>query len=65
MKSKLIIFGTIVLLLVGWFYWFQYRPSQIKKGCVQYLKDKISSGSVTNKTNAQFTYDFCLHNKGL
>jgi len=35
--NKLIIIFT--LLLAGWFYWFQFRPSQIRKDCVEIAKD--------------------------
>ena len=28
---------TFVMLLSGWWYWYEYRPSRIKEDCAQYM----------------------------
>ena len=33
---------VLVLLLIGWFYWYQYRPSQIFKICEKQAIDWTS-----------------------
>ena len=38
-KSLLIILGFISVIIVGWFYWFQWRPSQIIKGCYKEIEN--------------------------
>lgn len=40
----LIVFG---LLLSGWWYWFEYRPNQIKEDCGKYTA-KVSAAVVGN-----------------
>lgn len=30
-----IIIPLVVLLIAGWFYWFQYRPSRVKQLCTK------------------------------
>jgi predicted negative regulator of RcsB-dependent stress response len=35
-----IIILLIVLLIAGWFYWFQHRPSQIKQECIRYAEQE-------------------------
>ena len=71
MKYKLIIFASIALILLGAFYWFQYRPSQIKKDCEQQTKDKISGKVFAGISITQYlslreeVYNVCLHSKGL
>jgi hypothetical protein len=33
MKKQIFIFIASLLVLSGWFYWFQYRPSKIRQEC--------------------------------
>jgi quinol-cytochrome oxidoreductase complex cytochrome b subunit len=46
----------IILIISGAFYWFQYRPSEIKKECVQYGVP-VATYDVL--------YQNCLHEHGL
>lgn len=41
MKIKLVLVAVLVMmgLLVGWFYWFQLRPSYIRKGCYKEIEN--------------------------
>lgn len=57
---------TVLLTL---FYWFQWRPSQIKRNCVEeneVLAEKIAQikGNITN-ANFESLYNQCLHKNGL
>lgn len=67
---KYILIAFLLLLIIGWFYWFQWRPSQIRKTCAISAKEwvKQDEKALYNphvdrgyKTN----YEFCLHEKGL
>jgi len=51
---------VILLLLTAWFYWFQYRPVRIRRGCVVVFEE--TGGSLSRKNNA---YRRCLAKKGL
>lgn len=42
MNKKLIIYGIVVLVVV--FYWFQLRPSQIRKNCMTMAQKGIRVG---------------------
>jgi lipopolysaccharide export system protein LptC len=39
-KNLLIILGFILLLVSGWFYWFQYRPSRVRTNCTEEANEK-------------------------
>jgi len=75
--SKIIVIIVAVFILVGgWFYWFQLRPSQIRQSCQKQATDR-SSGDCRNVTTGRENggyescvaklggYDSCLHDKGL
>ena len=72
-KSDVIFASVLVaiFLSVGWFYWFQWRPSEIRKECSQvreeYL-DRISEDGKIYQSDikfAEFRYERCLNDKGL
>lgn len=68
MKKSLIIIATIfiLLLLTGGFYWFEYRPAQIRKDCTQRVYDiKYFRGGLVVEPEQIRTYNQCLHEKGL
>jgi len=63
---------------LGWFYWYQWRPSQIRKTCTEeaasiteiafkYYRDKVRSGEVANKAiqMRDEKYKFCLNQHGI
>ncbi len=55
-------------LLAGAFYWFEYRPSQIRAYCADRMWDKIeaSKDDFFNETaNANWYYNRCVNLKGL
>lgn len=39
-KLALFIFVFLILLIAGWFYWFQWRPADIRKSCHGIAVDK-------------------------
>jgi len=60
-KNKKIILQILLslLLIAGWFYWFQIRPMNIRKSCVN---EAMKSYSEKRRNNA---YRICLVKKGL
>ena len=71
-RSLLII--IFLLLLSGWFFWFQYRPSEIRKECqskstqLVISKVKQTGSNLLNpriQEYGEFVYELCLHKKGL
>jgi len=40
-----ILFGLLVL---GWFYWFQWRPAQIRKDCYENTFSRVSQWTKSN-----------------
>lgn len=66
-KLILIFFG--VLLVVGWFYWFQWRPSNLRKKChkraMQSAIDKVAHDNFWYKDDFDVYYEVCLHKEGL
>jgi hypothetical protein len=76
-----IILITFIFLFVGGllFYWFQWRPSEIKKECdkiaweaAKFLDDRSNAyykdpkpRTVIDKDQYDWKYTQCLHSKGL
>ncbi len=58
-KTVYILLG--LLLLAGWFYWFQYRPVKTRSHCDWKARNKW--GAVTKYYDRE--YKACLHEKGL
>jgi len=58
-----------LLLLVSWFYWFQWRPSEIRKECQAVVKNKYdtltSAQRIWNTTGANNVYNNCLVENGM
>lgn len=69
--SKIIIAIIVLGLIGGWFYWFQWRPSEIRKNCAEDVKsldhnvlnDKY--GKVKKSDYYNDMYRNCLHINGL
>jgi len=61
-KYKYLIITGIVII-AGLFYWYEYRPSQIKKECAKKYMKFILSESQEKDANAK--YESCLKLKGL
>lgn len=63
-------FKLSLLLIIGLaFYWYEYRPSQVKKEC--YSIARVNVGvygdriDFYNRGNYDFYYKWCLEQKGL
>lgn len=67
MKSKnnlLTIYLIICLIFIaGWFYWFQWRPTQIRKECLNEVKEKAKDKTTLDEGN--YLYGICLISRGL
>lgn len=78
-KKKKRLFGSVfaILILCGWFYWYQYRPTEIRSTCAL---DASSRAFFTNKEAAETKgidririenesfetyYMLCVRSKGL
>lgn len=61
-------FWTVIILIViilgAGFYWFQWRPSEIKKECSKYEDKTVKSNSYYTDTTKN-EYTDCLHKSGL
>lgn len=67
-KTLRIVIGVILILGIvsGWFYWFEWRPSQIKKECSKtYSYISLKLPGLSNKLTPDEKYQRCLHDKGL
>ena len=57
MKGKIILIVIVVALLGGIFYWFQWRPTQIRKTCIKTIEasknEKGNDGYLTNEAFEQ------------
>ncbi len=63
-KEKIIITSVIVLLFIGLFYWYEYRPSKIRKECI--TKAETHTGNMLpSKTVVDANYSNCLKSNGL
>lgn len=59
----------LLFLLLGWFYWFQIRPTLAKKECAKFankLSEKyLGHPNVLYSKEFDGWYKVCLRNKGL
>ena len=70
-NQKLIIF-FVIFLIIGWFYWFQYRPSQSRATCAKETSEFIKTRPkgtyetmVQLQSSRDFMYENYLNKKGL
>jgi len=63
-KSIWVIVIILTLVLIGGaFYWWQVRPSQIRKECAK--KNSTNNGLIKDIEKNLKKYEGCLHEKGL
>lgn len=66
--SKALLWTLIVILAAGAFYWFQWRPSQVRKAChtdaLVRAKKKVKSKDLYIRKDYVFYYQQCLHKEG-
>ncbi len=56
----------VILIIGGVFYWFQWRPGQIRKECnIRALKSGIESKLSGGSGGYDLFYRSCLRDKGL
>lgn len=59
----------IILLFLGWFYWFQWRPAQIRQECIQKTYEergkRKAEGSTLTLFEGNNLYRKCLVEHGL
>jgi len=71
MNTKLLIITITLIILGGLFYWFQYRPSEIRKKCASVAQEESKpSGGFDIITNTRLekankAYSDCLAKEGL
>lgn len=53
------------LLLLGWFYWFQFRPMTTRKGCMNEVKEIAQRTKDFSPDMLNASYRFCLTRHGL
>ena len=61
----------VILILFFLFYWFQYRPAEVRRECVKYASESVKAEDDAKididkyiKAN-DFIYQECLRTKGL
>lgn len=55
----------IILILVGWFLWFQVRPMCLKRKCHDYSLEFWSIRGENTYEDINETYNFCLTKYGI
>lgn len=71
MNKKTIIILSILIILIstGIFYWFQWRPTQIRKNCYNLaIKNPFKNPNATEterRSELNFVYQNCLKMNGL
>lgn len=64
------IFLVLLLIVAAWFYWFQWRPTKIRKNCHQWIVDlpgRVEESLYWESDRAEYNslYQSCLHREGL
>ncbi len=63
-KSRILLIFLSTILIAGWFYWFQWRPSEIRKECFKNISAKSGPENWTDSETNNY-YRICLVKKGL
>ncbi len=63
----LLIIIFIIIIIAGAFYWFEYRPSEIRKECVKKLTELNDNNTnlTGDWTDLEFFYKSCIRARGL
>jgi hypothetical protein len=64
-QSHWILILVILTIIGGAFYWYEYRPSAIRRECNEYADLRSRNGDFNNRERYEFRYNFCLSQKGL
>lgn len=68
-RYKIFLILLILLLIGGWFYWFQIRPSNIRQKCYAYTlqkrEERINSNDRLTNEEANNYFRRCLVENGL
>lgn len=65
------VLAFLVPLLIGAaFYWFDFRPKQIRRDCIKSISQVIANTNAEIRTGVdldglRYYYEVCLHRKGL
>ena len=59
----LLIIASITFLVIALFYWYEWRPSQIRAECAEYTKEKVKGKNVRAE-EVELVYELCLHTHG-
>lgn len=61
-KNKLV--PVILIIIIGLFYWYEIRPTIIKKNCAQKVTN-VSKEKSLSIPEYEFSYNWCQHLKGI
>jgi len=64
-KREIFLMLLCLLLLAGWFYWFQYRPVKIRSYCDWYVRWEDGGPKCKGVECYDAQYKSCLHGNGL
>jgi len=67
MKEKIKKYWWIIIVILaigGIFYWFQWRPSEIRKECAKNLLE-VAKGKNLSADDLKLGLDYCLKSHGL
>ncbi len=63
-NQSAVIFAVAILILVaGWFYWYEWRPIHIRKWCLREMSEIVQKSS--SDIDFDSSYKWCLIRKGL
>ncbi len=67
LRQYWLIIVIVLILLAGYFYWFQWRPNQITKQCNKEAVEKAKEPEAFNQAIKIYDalYKSCLREKGL
>lgn len=65
LKPAYVYLAVAVALILGWFYWYEYRPSEIRKFCAMNLiAETYENNSNTEKFDIKRWTEICVEAGG-
>lgn len=68
MNNPLLIMILTIIVIVslgGLFYWYEYRPSNIRKDCMAYVQEAVNRPGELTREGANTKYRACLLRNGM
>lgn len=63
-KPRIVTSIFLIIIILSYFYWFQIRPANIRRGCYREIYSALHK-NVEIISPLELKYEYCLHKYGI